>query len=79
MISRALTLLPDERLVQMAAAGSDSAFAALYNRYSGTLFAYCRSITRNAEDPGNRRDVAFTGSSQPRAGAPMTRPAAEAR
>jgi RNA polymerase sigma factor (sigma-70 family) len=50
MISRALTLLSDERLAQLAATGSDPAFAALYNRYSGTLFAYCRSITRNADD-----------------------------
>ena len=50
MIARALTLLPDERLAQLAASGSDPAFAALYNRYSGTLFAYCRSITRNVDD-----------------------------
>jgi RNA polymerase sigma factor (sigma-70 family) len=50
MISRALTVMSDERLAQLAAKGSDPAFAALYNRYSGTLFAYCRSITRNAED-----------------------------
>jgi RNA polymerase sigma factor (sigma-70 family) len=50
MISRALTVLSDERLAQLAATGSDPAFAALYNRYSGTLFAYCRSITRNADD-----------------------------
>lgn len=50
MIERALTLLSDERLAQHAAAGSDPAFATLYNRYSGTLFAYCRSITRNADD-----------------------------
>jgi RNA polymerase sigma factor (sigma-70 family) len=45
-----MTLLSDERLAQLAATGSDPAFAALYNRYSGTLFAYCRSITRNADD-----------------------------
>src|SRR3954464_5585106 len=50
MISRALTVMSDERLAQLAAKGSDPAFAVLYNRYSGTLFAYCRSITRNAED-----------------------------
>src|SRR3954452_11674373 len=50
MISRALTVMSDERLAQLAAAGSDPAFSTLYNRYSGTLFAYCRSITRNAED-----------------------------
>jgi RNA polymerase sigma factor (sigma-70 family) len=50
MISRAMTLLSDERLANLAATGSDPAFAALYNRYSGTLFAYCRSITRNADD-----------------------------
>jgi RNA polymerase sigma factor (sigma-70 family) len=43
-------LLPDERLAQLAAAGSDPAFAVLYNRYSGMLFAYCRSITRNVDD-----------------------------
>src|SRR3954447_4212757 len=50
MISRALTVLSDERLANLAATGSDPAFAALYNRYSGTLFAYCRSITRNPDD-----------------------------
>jgi RNA polymerase sigma factor (sigma-70 family) len=50
MISRALTMLSDERLAQLAATGSDPAFSVLYSRYSGTLFAYCRSITRNAED-----------------------------
>src|SRR5947207_75431 len=50
MIARALPLLPDERLAQLAAAGSDPAFAVLYDRYSGMLFAYCRSITRNVDD-----------------------------
>jgi RNA polymerase sigma-70 factor (ECF subfamily) len=50
MIARALPLLPDERLAKLAAAGSDPAFAVLYNRYSGMLFAYCRSITRNVDD-----------------------------
>ncbi len=50
MISRALTMLSDERLAQLAAAGSDPAFATLYNRYSGTLLGYCRSITRNVDD-----------------------------
>src|SRR4051794_3763293 len=50
MISRALTVMSDERLAQLAAKGSDPAFATLYNRYGGTLFAYCRSITRNVDD-----------------------------
>jgi RNA polymerase sigma factor (sigma-70 family) len=50
MTGRALTMLSDERLAQLAAGGSDPAFATLYSRYSGTLFAYCRSITRNPED-----------------------------
>src|SRR4051794_28695460 len=50
MISRALTVMSDERLAQLAAKGSDPAFAVLYDRYSGTLFAYCRSITRNVDD-----------------------------
>jgi RNA polymerase sigma-70 factor (ECF subfamily) len=50
VIGRALTLLSDERLAQLAAGGSDPAFAALYRRYDRTLFAYCRSITRNADD-----------------------------
>src|SRR4051812_7843055 len=50
MISRALTVMSDERLAQLAAKGSDPAFAVLYNRYSATLFAYCRSITRNVDD-----------------------------
>src|SRR3954452_10433157 len=50
MISRALTVMSAERLAQLEAKGSDPAFAVLYNRYSGTLFAYCRSITRNVDD-----------------------------
>src|SRR3954464_3144107 len=46
MIARALTVMSDERLAQLAANGSDPAFATLYNRYRATLFAYCRSTPR---------------------------------
>lgn len=50
LVLRALQLLSDERLAQLTARGSDPAFATLYGRYESTLFAYCRSITRNADD-----------------------------
>ena len=42
--------MPPTSVWRALAAGSDPAYSALYSRYSGTLFAYCRSITRNADD-----------------------------
>ena len=40
----------DEALAGRAAAGNQSAFAALYERYHGPLLGYCRSILLNEED-----------------------------
>jgi RNA polymerase sigma factor (sigma-70 family) len=46
----ALRLLGDERLAALAAAGDDSAFAALYARHHAALLRYCRSIVRDEHD-----------------------------
>ena len=40
----------DEALASRAAAGSNAAFTALYERYYEPLLGYCRSILLNAED-----------------------------
>jgi RNA polymerase sigma factor (sigma-70 family) len=45
-----LSRLGDEALARRAAAGSDAAFTALYERYHGPLLGYCRSILLNDED-----------------------------
>ncbi|MBA3328300.1 MAG: sigma-70 family RNA polymerase sigma factor, partial [Solirubrobacterales bacterium] len=42
--------LSDEGLARKAAAGSGTAFAALYERYHAPLRGYCRSIVLDAED-----------------------------
>jgi RNA polymerase sigma factor (sigma-70 family) len=48
--SGVLSRLGDEALARRAAAGSDAAFTALYERYHGPLLGYCRSILLNDED-----------------------------
>lgn len=40
----------DERLVRLAAGGSERAFAAIYERHHQALYRYCRSIVRNEHD-----------------------------
>jgi RNA polymerase sigma factor (sigma-70 family) len=50
-------LLGDERLAQLAAAGSERAFARLYERHHQALYRYCRAIVRHDEDA---RDVLQT-------------------
>jgi RNA polymerase sigma factor (sigma-70 family) len=40
----------DERLARLVAAGSERAFAALYERYHQQLYRYCRSILRSDAD-----------------------------
>jgi RNA polymerase sigma factor (sigma-70 family) len=42
--------LGDERLVRMAAAGNERAFAAIYQRYHQQLYRYCRSIVQDEAD-----------------------------
>jgi DNA-directed RNA polymerase specialized sigma24 family protein len=53
-------MLSDERLARLAARGSDPAFAVLCRRHGGALFAYCRSITRNADDGWDAMQSAMT-------------------
>ena len=52
-----LRLLSDERLARLTAAGSDRAFAVLYERHHQALYRYCRTIVRHDEDA---RDVLQT-------------------
>jgi RNA polymerase sigma factor (sigma-70 family) len=52
-----LRLLGDERLARLAAAGSERAFAVLYERHHQALYRYCRTIVRHDEDA---RDVLQT-------------------
>jgi RNA polymerase sigma factor (sigma-70 family) len=52
-----LRLLSDERLARLTTAGSDRAFAVLYERHHQALYRYCRTIVRHDEDA---RDVLQT-------------------
>jgi RNA polymerase sigma factor (sigma-70 family) len=45
-----LRLLGDDRLVRLAAAGNEHAFAAIYARHHQGLYRYCRSILANDEE-----------------------------
>lgn len=45
-----LKLAGDDRLADLAAAGDERAFAAIFERHHQALYRYCRSITQNAED-----------------------------
>ena len=57
-----LTLGGDERLAQLAAAGSERAFAALYERYHSQLYRYCRSIVYNDADAQDALQSTLTGA-----------------
>jgi RNA polymerase sigma factor (sigma-70 family) len=46
----ALRAMGDDRLVRLAAAGSERAFEVIYERHYQELYRYCRSILGNAED-----------------------------
>jgi RNA polymerase sigma factor (sigma-70 family) len=46
----ALRLLSDARLVRLASAGSEVAFAAIFERYHQALYRYCHSILGNGHD-----------------------------
>jgi RNA polymerase sigma factor (sigma-70 family) len=52
-----LRVLGDERLARLTAAGSERAFAVLYERHHQALYRYCRTIVRHDEDA---RDVLQT-------------------
>jgi DNA-directed RNA polymerase specialized sigma24 family protein len=43
-------MLSDERLARLCGTGNEPAFAVLYRRHGGAVFAYCRSITHNSDD-----------------------------
>lgn len=43
-------LLSDDRLLRLIAAGNAQAFGTVYARYHAPLYAYCRSIVRDADD-----------------------------
>ena len=55
-------LLSDERLARLAAGRDDRAFSSLYMRYEPALLAYCRSITRDAEDARDALQNAMTSA-----------------
>jgi RNA polymerase sigma-70 factor, ECF subfamily len=44
------TRVPDENLVELAQAGSEEAFSALFERYSSGICAYVRGLVRSPED-----------------------------
>jgi RNA polymerase sigma factor (sigma-70 family) len=52
----------DERLAQLAAVGSERAFAALYERYHDQLYRYCRSIVRDDSDAQDALQSTLTGA-----------------
>ena len=48
-----LALIPDQRLVKLAARGSTPAFATIYRRHHKELYRYCRSLLGNDDDAGD--------------------------
>jgi RNA polymerase sigma factor (sigma-70 family) len=48
--TRALGMLPDDRLARLAAEGNTAAFAAIYRRHHQALYRYCRSILHDGHD-----------------------------
>jgi RNA polymerase sigma factor (sigma-70 family) len=57
-----LALGGDERLAQLVAGGSERAFVALYERYHGQLYRYCRSIVCNDTDAQDALQSTLTGA-----------------
>ncbi|MGH2849434.1 MAG: RNA polymerase sigma factor, partial [Solirubrobacteraceae bacterium] len=57
-----LSLLDDERLARMVGAGSERAFATLYERYHQPLYRYCRSIVGNDADAQDALQSALAGA-----------------
>lgn len=50
IMARPARWMSDEQLAQLAASGSDRAFAAIYDRYLPALVRYCRGILTSQED-----------------------------
>ncbi|HET6864949.1 MAG TPA: sigma-70 family RNA polymerase sigma factor [Solirubrobacteraceae bacterium] len=57
-----LGLLRDDRLVRLAAAGHQRAFAVVYERHHQALYRYCRSILRNDADAQDALQSTFTAA-----------------
>jgi RNA polymerase sigma factor (sigma-70 family) len=55
-------LLGDDRLVRLAAAGHERAFAVVYERHHQALYRYCRSILRNDADAQDALQSTFTAA-----------------
>jgi RNA polymerase sigma factor (sigma-70 family) len=55
-------LLGDDRLVRLAAAGHERAFAVVYERHHQALYRYCRSILRNHADAQDALQSTFTAA-----------------
>src|SRR5947209_17501715 len=60
--STPLAGLGDELLARRATAGSQRAFATLYERYHQRLYRYCRSILRNDADAQDALQSTFAGA-----------------
>ncbi|MGN6866997.1 MAG: sigma-70 family RNA polymerase sigma factor [Solirubrobacteraceae bacterium] len=55
-------MLGDDRLVRLAAAGHERAFAVVYERHHQALYRYCRSILRNDADAQDALQSTFTSA-----------------
>jgi RNA polymerase sigma factor (sigma-70 family) len=61
-VGSSFTLLGDERLARLAAAGHERAFAVVYQRYHQPLYRYCRSILRNDADAQDALQSTFAAA-----------------
>jgi RNA polymerase sigma factor (sigma-70 family) len=52
-VQSVFALIPDQRLVKLAARGSTPAFATIYRRHRKELYRYCRSLLGNDDDAGD--------------------------
>jgi RNA polymerase sigma factor (sigma-70 family) len=59
---RRLTPAGDDRLARLVGAGSEEAFAVLYERYHQRLYRYCRSMLGNDPDAQDALQSAFAGA-----------------
>jgi RNA polymerase sigma factor (sigma-70 family) len=57
-----LSLLGDERLARLAAAGHERAFSVVYERHHQALYRYCRSILRDDADAQDALQSTFTAA-----------------
>jgi RNA polymerase sigma factor (sigma-70 family) len=61
-LSLPLGRIGDERLVRLVAAGSERAFAAIYERYHQQLYRYCRSIAHSDADAQDALQSTLAGA-----------------